>query len=74
MGCQQLPLDVDMVFMEDIWIPCQSCDEKRFKPSILAIKYRGKNIDDVLRMTVDEAFDFFQGISNILFAASSPKR
>lgn len=50
---------VDMVFLEDIFVPCQACDEKRFKPSVLAVKYRGKNIDDVLRMTVDDAYDFF---------------
>lgn len=52
---------VDMVFMENVWIPCETCGEKRFKPHVLAIRYRGKNIDDVLRMTVDEAFDFFSG-------------
>lgn len=51
---------VDMVFMEDISVPCQVCDEKRFKPSVLAVRYRGKNIDDVLHMTVDEAYDFFK--------------
>jgi excinuclease ABC subunit A len=56
---------VDMVFMEDIWVPCQSCDEKRFKASILAIRYRGKNIDDCLRMTVDEAYDFFKSIPSL---------
>lgn len=54
---------VDMVFMEDIFVPCQACDEKRFKPHILAIRYRGKNIDDCLKMTVEEAFGFFEGIS-----------
>lgn len=56
---------VDMVFMEDIWIPCQTCDEKRFKPHVLAVKYKGKSIDDVLRMTVEDAFDFFQGIPSL---------
>ncbi|MBY0370721.1 excinuclease ABC subunit UvrA [bacterium] len=50
---------VDMVFLEDIFVPCQACDEKRFKPSVLAVKYRGKNIDDILKMTVDVAYDFF---------------
>lgn len=50
---------VDMVFLEDIFVPCQVCDEKRFKPAVLAIKYKGKSIDDVLRMTIDTAYDFF---------------
>lgn len=58
-------VNVDMVFMEDIWIPCQVCDEKRFKPAVLAIKYRGKSIDDVLRMTIEEAFTFFQAVPSL---------
>ncbi len=58
-------VSVDMVFMEDVWIPCQTCDERRFKPSVLAIRVRGKNIDDVLKMTVEEAFSFFQGIPSL---------
>lgn len=56
---------IDMVFMEDVWVPCSECDEKRFKPSILAIKYRGKSIDDCLRMTVDEAYEFFKSIPSL---------
>jgi len=58
-------IKVDMVFMEDVWVPCQDCDEKRFKPSILNVKYRGKNIDDCLRMTIDEAYEFFKGIPSL---------
>ncbi len=53
---------IDMVFLEDIFVPCQVCDEKRFKPAVLAVKYKGKNIDDILRMTVDTAYDFFQDV------------
>ncbi len=56
---------VDMVFMEDIWVPCQVCDQKRFKPVVLSIRYRGKNIDDVLKMTVDSAYDFFKAIPGL---------
>ncbi|MBI1860701.1 MAG: excinuclease ABC subunit UvrA [Deltaproteobacteria bacterium] len=52
---------VDMVFMEDVWIPCETCRQKRFKPNVLAVRYRGKSIDDVLHMTIDEALDFFSG-------------
>jgi excinuclease ABC subunit A len=56
---------VDMVFMEDVWVPCQDCDEKRFKQSILNVRYKGKNIDDCLKMTVDEAYEFFKGIPSL---------
>lgn len=56
---------VDMVFMEDVYVPCQTCDEKRFKPVVLAIHYQGKNIDQVLRMTVDDALDFFRDVSSL---------
>jgi excinuclease ABC subunit A len=50
---------IDMVFMEDIFVPCQTCDQKRFKPNVLAVRYRNRSIDEVLRMTVEEAFSFF---------------
>lgn len=56
---------IDMVFMEDVWVPCQDCKEKRFKPKILNVRYRWKNIDEVLRMTIDEAYEFFKGIPSL---------
>ncbi|MFM8269380.1 MAG: excinuclease ABC subunit UvrA, partial [Pseudomonadota bacterium] len=56
---------IDMVFMEDVWVSCATCDGKRFKKSILAIRYRNRNIDDVLRMTIDEAYEFFIGITSL---------
>ncbi len=56
---------VDMVFLEDIWIPCETCEEKRFKPHVLKVRFRNKNIDDVLRMTIDEAFDYFEGVASL---------
>lgn len=56
---------IDMVFMEDVWIPCDTCNQKRFKPNVLAVRYRGKNIDDVLRMTIDEAHEFFSGYPSL---------
>jgi len=58
-------VNVDMVFMEDVWIPCEVCDSKRFKPTVLAVRIRGKNIDDVLSMTVEEAFTFFAGTPSL---------
>jgi excinuclease ABC subunit A len=52
---------LEMYFFEDIYAPCEICDGNRFKPAILAIRYRGKTISDVLAMTVDEALLFFTG-------------
>ena len=43
---------VDMLFMDDIEIKCDACDGKRFRPEILEVRYKGKNIDDILNMTV----------------------
>jgi len=50
---------VDMDFMEDEWSSCQQCGGQRFDPDILAIKFKGKNILDVLNMEVAEGLDFF---------------
>lgn len=52
-------ITIEMQFMADITIPCEECHGKRFKRDVLEIEYRGKNIFDVLNMTVDEAIGFF---------------
>jgi excinuclease ABC subunit A len=52
-------LEVEMVFMADVYVPCEECDGKRFKPAVLDVKYLGKSIVDVLNLTVDEAIRFF---------------
>lgn len=52
-------INVEMQFMADIQIPCESCHGRRFKPEVLEIEYRGKNIYDVLEMTVNQAIEFF---------------
>ncbi len=52
-------ITIEMQFMADITIPCEACHGKRFKPDVLEVKYRGKNIYDVLEMTVAEAIEFF---------------
>jgi excinuclease ABC subunit A len=56
---------LEMYFFEDIYAPCEICDGKRFKPDILAIRYRGKSIADVLSMTVEEALSFFTGTAKL---------
>ena len=52
---------LEMYFFEDIYAPCEICDGKRFKPEVLKIRHRGKNISDVLNMTVEDASSFFSG-------------
>ncbi len=52
-------LKVEMQFLADIFITCDACDGKRYKPSILEVGYRGRTIHDVLEMTVSEALQFF---------------
>jgi excinuclease ABC subunit A len=65
--CQGAGLQVlDMQFLEDVIITCESCEGKRFRPEILKVSYRDKNISEVLSMTVDEAMSFFQGHRRIL--------
>jgi excinuclease ABC subunit A len=50
---------VEMQFMADIYLPCESCGGKRFKQEVLDVQYKGKNISDVLDLTIDEAIEFF---------------
>lgn len=52
---------IGMQFMADVTMVCESCGGKRFKADILEVRYRGKNIDDILNMSVDEAISFFSG-------------
>lgn len=52
-------ITIEMQFMADITIPCEACGGRRFKRDVLEIEYRGKNIYDVLEMTVDQAIEFF---------------
>src|SRR6266849_363232 len=50
---------VEMYFLEDVYVSCQECEGRRYRPDVLGVKLRGRNISDVLHMTVDEAGDFF---------------
>jgi excinuclease ABC subunit A len=50
---------VEMQFLADVFVPCDQCDGMRFKPNILDVRYRGKNVHQVLEMTVREALTFF---------------
>lgn len=56
---------IEMQFMADIYLTCESCGGKRFKQHVLDITYNGKNVYEILEMTVDEAMLFFEGEAKI---------
>ena len=58
-------IKIEMQFLPDMFVPCEVCGGKRYNRETLQVKYKGKNISDVLDMTVDEACDFFQNIGGI---------
>jgi excinuclease ABC subunit A len=58
-------LKIEMNFLPDVYVPCEVCHGKRYNAETLEVKYKGKNIADVLDMTVEEALDFFSAIPKI---------
>ena len=58
-------IKIEMQFLSDVYVPCEVCKGKRYNRETLEIKYKGKNIDDVLNMTVEEALKFFENIPRI---------
>ena len=52
-------INVEMVFMADVSLPCETCGGKRFKKEVLEVAFQGKNIDTILTMTIDDAIAFF---------------
>ncbi|MBP2033492.1 excinuclease ABC subunit A [Clostridium algifaecis] len=58
-------IKIEMQFLSDVYVPCEVCKGKRYNRETLQVKYKGKNIDDVLNMTVEEALDFFKNIPRI---------
>ncbi|UTW25832.1 excinuclease ABC subunit UvrA [Mycoplasmopsis bovis] len=58
-------LKIEMHFLPDVYVPCDECEGKRYNRETLEIKYRGKNIADVLDMTVEDALVFFEARANI---------
>jgi excinuclease ABC subunit A len=57
---------VEMQFLADVFVPCDQCDGKRFKPQVLEVRYRGRSIHQVLDLTVREALTFFSGSPKVL--------
>lgn len=58
-------IKIEMHFLPDIYVPCEVCKGKRYNRETLEIRYKGKNIDDVLNMTVEEALEFFYNVPKI---------
>ncbi len=61
---------VEMQFLADVHLTCEDCNGKRFKEAVLEVQYKGKNIYEVLEMSVDETIAFFSEEKNIVFAIS----
>jgi len=57
--------EIDMQFMDNVIIPCDVCDSKKYRPEILEVQYNGKNVHQILSMTVAEAMNFFVAHPNI---------
>ncbi len=57
---------VEMQFLADVFVPCDQCDGRRFKPQVLEVRYKGRNIDDVLDLTVREALTFFGSANKVV--------
>lgn len=62
--------EIDMVFMDNVTLKCEVCDGKKFQEDVLDIRFQGKNINDILEMTVEEAISFFVNFPNIRKALS----
>ncbi|WP_221388242.1 excinuclease ABC subunit UvrA [Clostridium perfringens] len=58
-------IKIEMQFLSDVYVPCEVCKGRRYNRETLEVKYKGKNIADVLNMTVEEALEFFENIPRI---------
>ena len=58
-------IKIEMHFLPDVYVTCESCKGKRYNRETLEINFKGKNISDVLNLTVDEAFEFFSAVPSI---------
>jgi len=58
-------IKIEMHFLPDVYVPCEECKGKRYNRETLEIRYKGKNIADILEMTVDEAVEFFRNVPRI---------
>ena len=59
-------IKIEMHFLPDIYVPCETCGGRRYNRETLEVRYKGKNISEVLEMTAEEARDFFAGVPHIV--------
>ena len=65
-GCEgEGVVRVEMQFLADVFVPCDQCDGKRFRPQVLEVRYKGRSVDQVLELTVREALAFFNGVPKV---------
>jgi excinuclease ABC subunit A len=55
-----------MQFLSDVYLRCPDCDGRRFRQEVLDVQYKGKNIFEVLELSIEEALDFFKGQKDII--------
>lgn len=67
-------IKVEMNFLPDVYVPCEICHGQRYNRETLEIKYKGKNISEVLHMTVEEALEFFSAVPGLKEAADALRR
>ena len=58
-------IKIEMQFLSDVYVPCEVCKGKRYNRETLEVKYKGKNIDDILNMTVEEGLTFFENLPRV---------
>ena len=66
-------IKIEMHFLSDVYVPCEVCKGHRYNRETLEVRYKGKNIYEVLEMTVDEALEFFRPIQKIARCPASPR-
>src|SRR5262249_4418789 len=64
--CGDGQVKVDMQFLADVYLVCETCGGRRYRPHVLEVRYKGKTIDQVLEMTVREALHFFSGQAGVV--------
>jgi excinuclease ABC subunit A len=73
--CQGAGLQtIEMNFLPDVYVECNTCNGRRYNRETLEVRYKGKNISDVLDMTIDQAVDFFAGIPSIVHKLATLKQ
>ncbi len=65
---------IEMNFLPDVYVECSSCNGRRYNRETLEVRYKGKNISDVLDMTIEQSVEFFENISSILHKLSTLKQ